>query len=188
SPALSKDETIVYVAFNKTLRAFSSKTTVPTPAPIWTQTDSFRFSFAPLIDDNDHIIMTDTDIGFRAYDMDGTVLWTRPIGNNLQNPPTLDQNGNILFSRTDTLFTINPADGEITTTTFLPDNLSGRNRTSVDGNNRKYVIADKATQSLLAIDADIVWEFSLANGTEAPAIGDGILYIVSDNVLYALGE
>ncbi|PIP73046.1 MAG: hypothetical protein COW88_03185, partial [Candidatus Lloydbacteria bacterium CG22_combo_CG10-13_8_21_14_all_47_15] len=172
-----------------TLRAFSSKTTIPTPVPLWTQTDSFRFSFAPLIDDNDHIIMTDTDIGLRAYDMDGAVLWTRPIGNNLQNPPTLDQSGNILFSRNDTLFTVDPTTGAVISTFHLPGvPSSGRSALSVDGANRKYLIKTLIPITLLAIDADIVWTFHLERPTNAPAIGDSILYIVSDDVLYALGE
>ena len=189
SPALSNDETQVYVAFNKNLHAFLAKTTQPTPAPLWSKTGDFIFSFAPLVDSDDRVILSDTIVGLRAYSRDGTPLWTSAVGSSVQNPPTLDQSGNLLFARNTILNTIDSANGAVIATTSIQGNISGRNRTSVDGTNRKYVISRGLTESrLFAIDTDIVWEFPLVRDTEAPAIGNGILYITVGDTLYALGE
>jgi len=189
SPALSNDESEVYVALNNHLIAFSASG----GHILWTQNGDFVFSMAPVVNSQDSVLITSLfyDLGFvHAYSKSGTPLWTSQNVGLIVGSPVLDTQGRVVIVSEPlrSLFILNSQNGSIIISVPLSAVPLG-SRSVID---KDDIVYKSFYSDMGAIDNNgIKWLFSVSPEriVSTPALGaNNVLYFTSDNTIWALGE
>ena len=196
SPALSNDESQVYVALNNYLIAFSTAD----GHVLWTQNGNFGMAMAPVIDSQDRILITsDGYAGFvKAFSKSGTALWTSQDIGSIIGPPAINPQGQItiISSLLRNLYILDPQTGSslsIIPLSVIPQNsFSAVDKNGLVYGNFSNNLDFTSGPGIAAIDANgIKWLFpTTPEGVwSTPALGrNNVLYFTTDNIIFALGE
>ncbi|MEK7636157.1 MAG: S8 family serine peptidase [Patescibacteria group bacterium] len=195
SPALSNDESQVYVALSNRLIAFSALD----GNILWTQNGNFTLSMAPVVDFQDRVFITSIislqDTGFvHAFSKTGTAIWTSQSIGSVQGSPALNSQNQIVVASRDKLFIIDPADGEILSSVPLSPGQAQNSHPVIDKDATVYITFDSGEipqLGVVAVDSNAIrWFFpTFKRVFSAPALSaTGTLYVIAEDTLFALGE